>query len=205
MTRVVRGDQRPTPVVRILNATPDLLPTRHSPPGISAPSGSKCSLWLPSGKLTSPLRPISLRSPAAFFLSMSPPDHRSGSATSRLARCTSQLALRSARAGPERGARHHRVLIPSLHVTAFRPSRFKARGGTCQFCRARPTPYGNLSLPCGDCPFWGPPQQNQRSRSTASAFDRTAKRPVRPLDYPAHFPVDSGVVRISARDPLPPV
>jgi hypothetical protein len=31
----------------------------------------------------------------------------------------------------ERGARHRWVLIPSLHVTAFPPSRFKARGGTC--------------------------------------------------------------------------
>jgi hypothetical protein len=57
------------------------------------------------------------------------------------------------RTRPERGARRHRVLIPSLHVTAFLPSRFKARGGTCLFCRARLTPYGDLSLPCGDCPF----------------------------------------------------
>jgi hypothetical protein len=123
---------------------------------------------------------------------------------SRLPHLLSQLALRPARTRPERGTRHHRVLIPSLHVTAFRPSRFKARGGTCQFCRARPTLHGNLSLPCGDCPFWGPPQQNQRSRSTASAFDQTAKRLVRPLGYPPHLPVDSGVVRIIARSPLLP-
>jgi hypothetical protein len=79
LSRVVRGDQRPTPVVRILNATPDLPPALHSPSGISAPLGSKCSCRLPTRKLTSPPRPISLRSPAAFFLSIKPPDHRSGS------------------------------------------------------------------------------------------------------------------------------
>jgi hypothetical protein len=111
--------------------------------------------------------------------------------------------LRPARTRPERGARHCRVLIPPLHVTAFGPSRFKARGGTCQLRRARPTPHGDLSLPCGDCPFWGPPQQDQSSRSTASAYGQTNLRPVRPLGSPAQPPVDSGVVRISARDPSP--
>jgi hypothetical protein len=48
------------------------------------------------------------------------------------------------------------------------------------------------------------PQQNQRSRSTASAFDQTANRLVRPLGYRAHFPVVSGVFWISARVPFPP-
>ena len=36
-----------------------------------------------------------------------------------------------------------------------------------------------------------------------SAFSRTVGLPVRPLGSLPHFPVDSGVVKLNARDPLP--
>jgi hypothetical protein len=77
-------------------------------------------------------------------------------------------------------------LIPSLHATDFDPLHFIAKGGTCQHCRSGLKLDGDLSFPCSGIPLREPPRQDQHSRSTASAFQRILKQPVRPLDSPAH-------------------
>jgi hypothetical protein len=109
----------------------------------------------------------------------------------------------------ERGSRPCRMLNPLLHATAFRPLHFVAQGGTCQHCRSGLTPNDDLSFPCSGIPLREPPRQDQHSWSTASAFHRILRLPVRPLSSPAHptstlgWSGSSPAARCRLTDPLP--
>jgi hypothetical protein len=97
-----------------------------------------------------------------------------------------QLALRPVRTRSERGSWPCRMLVPSLRATGLIPLHFVAQGGICWHCRSGLTPDGDLSFPCSDTPLRDSPRQDQHFRSTASAFHRILKRPVRPLNSSAH-------------------
>ena len=88
-----RRVQHETPVARFYLETPRSFPSLRSPPGSLDPSGSKRSARFRLAKLTLAGCPIFLRSPPRGdnYSSQHAADQCSGSATSRQARCPSNL------------------------------------------------------------------------------------------------------------------
>ncbi len=97
------------------------LSSRRSPPGFLDPSGSLRSSLDPTGKLTITSRPIFLRSPPRLNnkLTLSATDHRSRSATSRQARCPSNLLEPSPYCPESYSESSEKLIFPRKFTIAF--------------------------------------------------------------------------------------